>query len=93
MQAVAALRLACVEQEEIKWQVHVAAVGQVVDVSPGSSSYRVLLSDALLQGLNLRPMGKYQLAWVDAVMASEAEVVSSTMANMSPACVYCARLS
>ena len=58
--------MACMAQQEIRWQVHVAETGQAVDASSGSSSYRVSLSDELLNSLQFRSMGEYRLAWLNA---------------------------
>ena len=46
--------------------MHVADTGQAVDASSGSSSYRVSLSDELLNSLQFRSMGEYRLAWLNA---------------------------
>ena len=76
VQAREALRVACTAQQEIRWQVHVAATGQAVDASSGSSSYRVSLSDELLNSLQFRSMGEYRLAWLNA-RVKEAEVTDT----------------
>lgn len=45
--------------------MYAPAAGEVVDASSGSSSFRLALADNLLEGLQLRPVGDYQLAWLN----------------------------
>ncbi len=66
MQEQEALYAACLAERELQWQVHIAGAGQSLDVSAGSSSFRVNISDQLLQQLNFRSMGNYSLAWLNA---------------------------
>lgn len=66
LQARQALAAACSSRQDIQWQVHTAGAGESVDASSGSSSYRVALSDGLLQSLDFRSMGAYRLAWLSA---------------------------
>ena len=75
LQEQESLLAACSSQRELQWQVHIARAGQVVDASSGSSSFRVSMSDQLLQQLNFRSMGAYSVAWLNAdVQAAEDKV-------------------
>lgn len=70
--------------------MHTAASGQTIDASSGSSSYRVSLSEALLQQLAFRGMGAYRLAWLSARVQSS-ETVSLPASAMAP-CTCCKML-
>ena len=59
-------RLCSTELRSVRTAVHAPCNGEAVDVSPGSSSFKVALSDALLVRTRLRAMGEYELGWVDA---------------------------
>lgn len=70
VQATAALQKACgAELEGRTASVQVPAVGQRIDASTGSSAFHALLSEKLLTGLSMRPMGGYHIAWLNAVAA------------------------
>lgn len=56
----------CSQETDLGWQVHLALDRHPVDVSSGSSSYRIALSDRLLESLQFRKMGQYRLAWLNA---------------------------
>ena len=49
----------------------------MVDASSGSSSFRLPLADSLLEGLQLRPVGDYQLAWLNGSVGSVNQVGSA----------------
>lgn len=69
MQAMEALAGHCAsELREVHTRLHRPAAGEAVDASPGSSSYRLALAEEMVQRLALRPMGEYQLGWVDGVV-------------------------
>jgi hypothetical protein len=55
-------------------QVHMPDNGQTVDLSSGSSSYRVALSDAVMDGVALRPIGDYQLGWLAGTVGPSTQV-------------------
>ena len=55
-------------------QVHTPADGETADLSPGSSSYRVALSDAVMDAITLRPIGDYQLGWLAGTVGPPAQV-------------------
>lgn len=44
--------------------MHTPADGETADASSGSSSFRLALADSVLEGLKLRPVAAYQLAWL-----------------------------
>ncbi len=56
-------------------QVHVLEGREAADVSPGSSSYALALSDALLSRLHPQPMGGYRLAWLHGTVGPAADQV------------------
>ena len=55
-------------------QVHTPADGESVDLSPGSSSFRVALSDAVMDAVTLRSNGDYQLGWLSGIVGPPAQV-------------------
>ncbi|CAL8467688.1 g7226 [Coccomyxa elongata] len=71
-QATEILRDACAEDlYPVNGQVHCPGNGETVDLSAGTASFQVGLSDGLLSQLQMRQMGKeYALAWVHGVVAS-----------------------
>lgn len=46
-----------------------------MDASSGSSSFRLALADNLLEGLQLRPVGDYQLAWLNGSVGPTNQVI------------------
>ena len=59
----------------VSWQVHMLEGQKAADVSPGSSSYVLALSDALLSRLRPQPMGGYRLAWLHGAVGPPANLV------------------
>ncbi len=60
-------------------QVHTPADGETVDLSSGSSSYRVALSDAVMDAVTLRPIGDYQLGWLAGTVGPPAQVLATSL--------------
>lgn len=52
-------------QPGINERVYCPDVGETVDVSSGTSSFRIAVSDEIMERVNLRTVKGYQLAWVE----------------------------
>ena len=60
-----------------------AGTGQEVDVSSGSHSFSLGISDQLLQQLNFRSTGSYSVAWLNAQIQPAADEVYIPCAHAS----------
>lgn len=68
----------CIAESQLKWQVHLGVDGKPVDASSGSSSYRVIVSDELMNKLHFRGMGTHNVSWINALVHSATTMVSIT---------------
>lgn len=60
------LYAASLAQPDTKWQVHIAKAGQAVDISSGSASHHIAVSDQLMKQLHFRNMDNYLVTWFSA---------------------------
>ncbi|KAK9816483.1 hypothetical protein WJX72_000827 [[Myrmecia] bisecta] len=64
------------ELRSVRTRVHAPRPLETVNVSPGCSSFQVVLSDQLVSSIHMRAMGDYELSWLDGVVgATEAGLV------------------
>ena len=57
------------------------ANGETADMSSGTSSFRLALTDALLAGLQLRPVAGYQLGWLSGTVSAPQEARRTSLAR------------
>lgn len=57
-------------------RVHCPDVSEMVDVSSGSNSFPVVVSDAVMKRMQLRHVKEYQLGWVEGQMGEVKQVSS-----------------
>ncbi len=74
MQATESLTADCMQElQQQHSRVHCPAALQEVECSLPAPAFQVRLSNTLLSGTVLRDMEGYQLGWVDAITAGEAD--------------------